>query len=55
MLDRFFINFKGSSDSSVSSLTKTENGSEVDFFVDINEMMNDLAQFVEFLFYLEFS
>ena len=48
MLKRFFLNLKGLSDASVASLTKKEYGSEVLF-------LNDLVQFVEVLFCLEFS
>ena len=60
ILKRFFLNLKGLSDASVASLTKKEYGLAVhSLWILMKSLvlisdMNDLLQFVEVLFYLEF-
>ena len=66
MLKIFFLNLKGLSDARVVSLTRKEYGSLVHILEILSKSlelisdewlipMNDLFQFVEVLFYLEFS
>ena len=58
---RFFLNLKGLSDGKGVSITKKRIWFRSTFFIDFHKifesqyLMNDLMDFVEVLFYLEFS